>query len=237
MGGEGGPCVRGGKRARAPSPGAALAADSLQMLGSARTEKRKRSVSFSHVSIRSHLLELWGGGGVPGDGGAPLGLGWTVAGERRVTIDDFEETRRSTRRVKEEYGSLGCVEASRRCELLIGAGSSLKQIRAVKQAVARLNRQRWQASALLFRDAWLFSAPSGTDPLDVLCVLGTPNAEPLLLAAGAWRSAAAFAESLRPILPPETLLTLDADEGYLSIDWEALSEALAAVVRKRRLVL
>ena len=75
MGGEGGPCARGGKRARAPSPGAALAADSLQMLGSARTEKRKRSVSFSHVSIRSHLLELWGGGGVPGDGGAPLGLG------------------------------------------------------------------------------------------------------------------------------------------------------------------
>ena len=113
------------------------------------------------------------------------------------------------------------LEASRRCELLIGAGSSLKQIRAVKQAVARLNRQRWQASALLFRDAWLFSAPSGTDPLDVLCVLGTPNAEPLLLTAGAWRSAAAFAESLRPILPPETLLTLDADEGYLSIDWEA----------------
>lgn len=63
--------------------------------------RRVPRVNFSHVSIRSHQLELWGGGGVPGDGGAPLGLGWTVMNERRVPIDEFEKSRAGARRPKE----------------------------------------------------------------------------------------------------------------------------------------
>jgi hypothetical protein len=194
-------------------------------------------VNFSHVSIRSHQLELWGGGGVPHDGGAPLGLGWAVMNERRVNIDEFEDSRLGARRTKDVYGSLGCVDAGRRCELLIRAGSSLKQIRTAKQAVARLNRQRWQASSMLFGNAWLFSAPAETDCADVLSMVGTPNTEPVLLSAARWRSPAAFAEDLRTIIEPAVLVRPGATADYLSLDWQALSDALARDVVKRQVVL
>jgi hypothetical protein len=208
------------------------AAESLPAAG-----RRRRRVNFSHVSIRSHKLELWGGGGVPGDGGAPLGLGWAVMNERRVPIDEFEDSRRGARRPKDVYGSQGCVDAGRRCELLIRAGSSLKQIRAAKQAVARLNRQRWQASSMLFGNAWLFSAPAEADCADVLSMMGTPNTEPVLLSAARWRSPSAFAEDLRTIIEPGVLVRPDASADYLSLDWEALSDALTRDVVKRQVVL
>ena len=203
-------------------------------------EKRRRRVprvAFSHVSIRSHELELWGGGGVPGDGGAPLGIGWAVMGERQMPIDEFEESRREVRRPKELYGMQGSVAASRRCELLIRAGASLKQIRSVKQAVARLNRQRWQASSYLFGNAWLFAAPAETDVADVLSMVGTPDATPVLLDAHRWRSAAAFAQGLSGLLPPERLLAPRAADDYLSLDWGALSLALVEGLASRQRVI
>jgi len=39
----------------------------------------------------------------------------------------------------------GSLEPRRRMAMLLRSGSTLKQIRTCKQAVARLNRQRWQA--------------------------------------------------------------------------------------------
>eukprot|EP00962_Isochrysis_galbana_P033915 scaffold11425_cov102-Isochrysis_galbana.AAC.5 len=209
------------------------AAESLPAAGRRRVPR----VNFSHVSIRSHQLELWGGGGVPGDGGAPLGLGWAVMNERRVPIDEFEDSRLGARRPKDVYGSQGCVDAGRRCELLIRAGSSLKQIRTAKQAVARLNRQRWQASSMLFGNSWLFSAPAGADCADVLSMMGTPNTEPVLLSAARWRSPSAFAEDLRSIIEPGVLVRPDSTADYLSLDWQALSDALARDVFKGQLVL
>lgn len=199
--------------------------------------KRMPKVNFSHVSIRSHQLELWGGGGVPGDGGAPLGLGWAVMHERSVSIDEFEDSREGSRRPKDIYGSTGCVEAGRRCELLIRAGSSLKQIRSAKQAIARLNRQRWQASSMLFGNSWLFSAPADADATDVLSMMGAPNTEPVVLHAARWRSPAAFAEDLRPIIEPARLVGADGGADYLCLDWEALSDALASDAAKHQVVL
>ena len=40
-----------------------------------------RRVSFSHVRVREHAIDVGGGGGVPSDDGPPLGLGWDIKGE------------------------------------------------------------------------------------------------------------------------------------------------------------
>ena len=49
--------------------------------GGGSAERRNVSVRFSHVAIRTHRMELWGGGGVPADDGPPLGLSGDVMEE------------------------------------------------------------------------------------------------------------------------------------------------------------
>jgi len=158
------------------------------MLGScARKRKAEgehtptRSVRFSHVVIRTHSMELWGGGGVPADDGPPLGMGWDIMDERRVGVEQYEGERENSRTPKgtrtvpalhlhptrhhtrtpracprsaahprrappaDSYCMSGSLEPRRRMAMLLRSGSTLKQIRTCKQAVARLNRQRWQA--------------------------------------------------------------------------------------------
>ena len=101
-------------------------------------------VRFGMVRIRTHGVEMWGGGGVPADDGPPLGLGWEVEGERAVDLDDFEVERESARTPKDSYCMLGCVEPGQRQEMLLGSGFALKQIRAVTKQVAQLNAERWK---------------------------------------------------------------------------------------------
>ena len=96
-------------------------------------QSQQRGVRFSHVTIRTHSMELWGGGGVPADEGPPLGLSWEVVGERHVCLDEFEGEREQQRTPKDAYCCVGCVEPSKRAEMLRRCGSTAKQMRTVKQ--------------------------------------------------------------------------------------------------------
>jgi hypothetical protein len=99
----------------------------------------------------------------------------------RIARAQFEEERERERTPKDSYCMSGSVEPRRRAAMLLRCGSTLKQIRSVKQAVAKLNRQRWQASSMIFNGAWLFSAPAGADTGDILSMLGQPDGELLEL--------------------------------------------------------
>ena len=57
-------------------------------------------VSFGAVRVRTHDVEIWGGGGVPADDGPPLGLGWNVQGEAIFALDAFESERKGSRITK-----------------------------------------------------------------------------------------------------------------------------------------
>ena len=81
---------------------------------------------------------------MPGDDGPPLGLSWHVEGERRVEMDEYETQRLSSRRPKETYCSVGCVEPQVRAQILLHSGSTHRQINSIKKEVAKLNRERWQ---------------------------------------------------------------------------------------------
>ena len=110
--------------------------------------RENRSVRFSHIDIRMHGVEMWGGGGVPGDDGPPLGLSWHVEGERRVDLEEYEMQRLSSRRPKETYCTVGCVEPQERTQILMHHGSTPRQINTIKKEVAKLNRERWQVKCV-----------------------------------------------------------------------------------------
>jgi len=183
----------------------------------------KTKVRFGEVHIRTHSMELWGGGGVPQDDGPPLGLSFDVIEERSVQIEEWENERENARTPKDAYCAVGCVEPMRRAAILMRCGSTLKQIRTVKQAVARLNKQRWQATAMLYEDNWLFSMPHSTDSSDLLAMLGPRHeAETICLDACGWTSAEAFAASLGGLVGPDELLPAASPQP----DWDRLTAAL-----------
>ena len=127
-----------GKRARPPSPGSNCAG----------TPSRNGSrVRFSHVQVRQYEREVWGGGGVPADDGPPLGLSWDVANERSVELNEYEDERRSSRMSKDVYAMEGCVDSNQRRQLLLGAGSTQKQIKQAIKQVVQLNADRWKVRA------------------------------------------------------------------------------------------
>ena len=182
-------------------------------IGSSASARRAR-VSFGHVQIRTHDVEMWGGGGVPADDGPPLGMGWGVKEEREVDIDAFEGEREGARTPKDSYCMVGCVEAQKRQEMLVASGSTLKQIKAVTKQVAQLNQDRWQASELLFGDAWLFRAPRHSDNGELLAMLGQPECHGCELSAANWHSAEACARELAQSLrvQVETLYSPSSSE-------------------------
>jgi len=182
-------------------------------IGNSASARRAR-VSFGHVQIRTHDVEMWGGGGVPADDGPPLGLGWGVKEEREVDIDAFEGEREGARTPKDSYCMVGCVEAQKRQEMLVASGTSLKHIKAVTKQVAQLNQDRWQASELLFGDAWLFRAPRHSDNGELLAMLGQPECHGSELSAANWHSAEACARELAQSLrvQVETLYSPSSSE-------------------------
>jgi len=182
-------------------------------IGSSASARRAR-VSFGHVQIRTHDVEMWGGGGVPADDGPPLGLGWGVKEEREVDIDAFEGEREGARTPKDSYCMVGCVEAQKRQEMLVASGCTPKQIKAVTKQVAQLNQDRWQASELLFGDAWLFRAPRHSDNGELLAMLGQPECHGSELSAANWHSAEACARELAQSLrvQVETLYSPSSSE-------------------------
>lgn len=180
-------------------------------------------VRFSHVDVRIHCTELWGGGGVPSDEGPPLGLSWDVEGERRVRLEDFELERHHVRTPKDTYCTVGCVAPHQRTEMLLVSGTSPRQIKAVKRAVAQVNLNRWKTSAVLFNDAWLFSAAAHTEPSDVIAMLGCDKGcEPVELNVADWNTPSDLADALSVHLGDDLMY-----EGRL--DWAKLADALQGV--------
>jgi len=188
-------------------------------------------VSFGSVRVRTHDVEIWGGGGVPADDGPPLGLGWNVQREETFAIDAFESERKATRITKDSYCMLGCVEPDARERMLLGAGSTLKQIKQVTKQVEQLNQERWKASELVFGDAWLFRAPRHADATEVLAMLGQPEGHGCELSTSHWDSDEACARELAPALgvTVEALLSAPSDDGEEAGEdmvWSAACEAM-----------
>uniref|UniRef100_A0A7S2CKB8 Uncharacterized protein n=1 Tax=Haptolina brevifila TaxID=156173 RepID=A0A7S2CKB8_9EUKA len=223
------------KRKRSSSSSGAGPSAALQAAPSAAAAPRTR-VSFGSVRVRTHDVEIWGGGGVPADDGPPLGLGWNVQGEEIFALDAFESERKGSRITKDSYCMLGCVEPGTRERMLLGAGSTLKQIKAVTKQVEQLNQERWRASEILFRDVWLFRAPRHADAMEVLAMLGQPDGYSCELSTSNWHSAEACARELAPTLgvAVEALLSgpasaEDAEEGEggdEDIVWSAACDAM-----------
>jgi len=183
---------------------------------SSSCEPRVSKVRFSHVTVRELGMEIWGGGGVPADDGPPLGLSWDLQSTRHVNIDDWEAEREQSRTPKDSYCFEGCVEPNVRRQMLLGAGSTHKQIKAATKAVAQLNQDRWKASEVLFGDAWLFRAPGRAEPLELLAMLGQPEGRGFELKVANWDCAEACARELAKPLnvsPEALLLAADDDEG------------------------
>ena len=109
-------------------------------------EPRVSRVRFSHVTVQELATEIWGGGGVPADDGPPLGLSWNLQSTRHVNIDDFEDERAQSRTPKDSYCVEGCMEPNVRRQMLLRAGSTMKQIKAATKAVAQLNQDRWKVT-------------------------------------------------------------------------------------------
>ena len=130
----------------ARTPAKRKASSAVRSSGSS-CEPRVSRVRFSHVEIREHALEIWGGGGVPADDGPPLGLSDTVTRQVVTSIDDFEEEREQERTPKDMYCVEGCMEPNLRRQMLLGSGCTQKQIRASTKAVAQLNQDRWKVRA------------------------------------------------------------------------------------------
>ena len=109
---------------------------------------------------------------------------------------------------------VGCVEAQKRQEMLVASGCTPKQIKAVTKQVAQLNQDRWQASELLFGDAWLFRAPRHSDNGELLAMLGQPECHGSELSAANWHSAEACARELAQSLrvQVETLYSPSSSE-------------------------
>jgi len=202
----------------------------------AASSTTRSRVSFGSVRVRTHDVEIWGGGGVPADDGPPLGLGWNVQGEEIFALDAFESERKGSRITKDSYCMLGCVEPGTRERMLLGAGSTPKQIKAVTKQVEQLNQERWKASEILFKDVWLFRAPRHADAMEVLAMLGQPDGHGCELSTSNWLSAEAFARELAlPLgVAVEALLSgparyEDAEEGDggdEDIVWSAACDAM-----------
>uniref|UniRef100_A0A6V4PBZ3 Uncharacterized protein n=1 Tax=Prymnesium polylepis TaxID=72548 RepID=A0A6V4PBZ3_9EUKA len=191
--------------------------------------RENRSVRFSHIDIRMCGREIQGGGGVPGDDGPPLGLSWTVEDEQRVALDEYETQRLSSRRPKETYCSIGCVEPHLRTQILLQNGSTPRQINSIKKEVAKLNRERWQASEVLFNQSWLFSAGPYAEIAEILAMIGQTDSEGIELHEASWCHPIDFGKAIAEALHIGATDLLPDDQ---SIDWARLCGILQGVRRQ-----
>ncbi|KAL1527448.1 hypothetical protein AB1Y20_016113 [Prymnesium parvum] len=192
-------------------------------------ERGGRSVRFSHIDIRMHGVEMWGGGGVPVDDGPPLGLSWHVEGERRVGLDEYETQRLTLRRPKETYCSIGSVKPRERTQILLLHGSTPRQINTIKKEIAKLNRERWQASEILFNDSWLFSTTEFHEAPDILAVIGQTESDGVEVGANCWSRPAELAAALAAALQAEAADLFSESEEHL--DWACIAGLLQGLRR------
>jgi len=166
---------------------------------------------------------------VPGDDGPPLGLSWTVEGERRIGLDEYETSRLYSRRPKETYCAIGCVEPQVRTQILMNHGSTPRQINSIKKEVAQLNLARRQENQILFNDSWLFSAGLCSERADILAMIGQPESEGVEMDESHWCHPTDFAKALAESLQ---VGTTDLLPDGASIDWARLSGLLQGVTRQ-----
>lgn len=100
----------------------------------------KKNVSFAVVEVREYPIIL--GDSPACSTGAPISIGWNASASASYTIDEWEGERFIARRPKADLR----VPASRRVELLLGAGYSAGQIYRASQGTQE-ERHGFQASS------------------------------------------------------------------------------------------
>ena len=67
-----------------------------------------------------------------------------MTAERSIELKAYEDERRPTHMTKDVYACEGCIEANQRRQLLLGSGSTPKQIKQAIKQVVQLNADRWK---------------------------------------------------------------------------------------------
>merc|ERR1712166_115274 len=105
-----------------------------------------------------------GGGGIPSEGGPPLGLGWDVVNQSHTSLADFELTRIGVRSPREVYMSEGFLSARQRSRILKQVGHTKKEIKKATRKVEELVTARWELNTVR-ADNWLFDTQSAESAL------------------------------------------------------------------------
>lgn len=153
--------------------------------------KPKRSCSFGEVEVREYNILLAGGGGVPSEGGAPLGLGWDVVKNTHTSLAAYEQTRIGVRSPREVYMSEGFISAKKRSRILKEVGYTSKQIKRAARQVQQTMLARWELNTVK-ADNWLFDTQTADAATEVANDLGFEMNEVQTFDATKWHQKAAI---------------------------------------------
>jgi len=152
---------------------------------------KRHRCSFGEVEIREYNIMLGGGGGIPSEGGPPLGLGWDVVNQSHTSLADFELTRIGVRSPREVYMSEGFLSARQRSRILKQVGHTKKEIKKATRKVEELVTARWELNTVR-ADNWLFDTQSAESALEVASDLGFERSETKIIDGINWHHKAAI---------------------------------------------
>lgn len=150
-----------------------------------------RRCSFGQVQVREYDIVLAGGGGVPSEGGPPLGLGWQVVNQSQTSLANFEQARIGVRSPREVYMSEGFLSARQRSRILKQVGHSKKEIKKAAKRVEEVQLARWELNTVQ-ADNWLFDTQSVDSAMEVASDLGFERSEARVLDGMQWHQKASL---------------------------------------------
>jgi len=150
-----------------------------------------RRCSFGEVQVREYDIVLSGGGGIPSEGGPPLGLGWQVIKQSQTSLANFEQARIGVRSPREVYMSEGYLSARQRSRILKQVGHSKKEIKRAAKRVEEVQLARWELNTVQ-ADNWLFDTQSIESALEVASDLGFERSETRVLDGTRWHQKASL---------------------------------------------
>eukprot|EP00658_Telonema_sp_P-2_P022801 TRINITY_DN19125_c0_g1_i2.p1 TRINITY_DN19125_c0_g1~~TRINITY_DN19125_c0_g1_i2.p1 ORF type:complete len:281 (-),score=47.10 TRINITY_DN19125_c0_g1_i2:9-851(-) len=159
----------------------------------------RQRCSFGGVEIREYNIVMSGGGGIPSEGGPPLGLGWDVVNESSVSLAEFEQARIGVRSPREVYMSEGYLSSRQRSRILKQVGHSKKEIKKAAKKVEEVVTGRWELNTVR-ADNWLFDANTPASALEVANDLGFEPGEVKVLDATRWSRKSAILDDLAKLL-------------------------------------
>jgi len=157
--------------------------------------RQKRTCSFGEVEVREYSILLAGGGGVPSEGGPPLGLGWDVVDNTKTSLAAYEQTRIGIRSPREVYMSEGYISAKKRSRILKEVGYTSKQIKRAARQVQQTMLARWELNTVK-ADNWLFDTSTPDAAAEVASDLGFESNEVQIFDATRWHQKAAILQDV-----------------------------------------